>query len=33
MGLLAPRWGFIGGIDFDAYKKEALAKMQEFRSS
>lgn len=33
MGLLAPRWGFIGGIDFDAYKKEALAKMQELRSS
>lgn len=33
MGLLAPRWGFIGGIDFDAYKNEALAKMQELQSS
>lgn len=31
MGLLAPRWGFIGGIDFDAYKKEALAKMKELQ--
>lgn len=32
MGLLAPRWGFISSIDFDAYKKEALAKMQELRN-
>lgn len=31
MGLLAPRWGFIGGIDFDVYKKEALAKMMELQ--
>lgn len=28
MGLLAPRWGFISGIDFDAYRKEALAKVR-----
>lgn len=28
MGLLAPRWGFISGIDFDAYRKEALARMK-----
>lgn len=31
MGLLAPRWGFIGGIDFDDYKKEALARMKELQ--
>ncbi|KAK2599766.1 hypothetical protein N8I77_011492 [Diaporthe amygdali] len=31
MGLLAPRWGKIGGIDFDTYKEEALAKMKELQ--
>lgn len=31
MGLLAPRWGFIRGIDFDKYKEEALAKMKELQ--
>lgn len=29
--LLAPRWGFIGGIDLAAYKEEALAKMKALR--
>lgn len=29
MGLLAPRWGFIAGIDLVAYKEEALQKMKE----
>lgn len=28
MGVLAPRWGFIGGLDLVAYKEEALAKMK-----
>ncbi|POS77599.1 hypothetical protein DHEL01_v204016 [Diaporthe helianthi] len=32
MGLLAPRWGFIAGIDLNAYKEEALAKMKELQS-
>lgn len=31
MGLLAPRWGFIGGIDFAVYKEEALAKMKQLQ--
>lgn len=31
IGLLAPRWGFIGGIDFDAYKEEALGKLKELQ--
>lgn len=31
MGLLAPRWGFIAGIDFSAYKEKALAKMRELQ--
>lgn len=31
MGLLAPRWGFIGGIDFDSYKEEALGRMKQLQ--
>lgn len=31
LGLLAPRWVFLEGIDFVAYKKEALAKMKELQ--
>lgn len=31
MGALAPRWGFIAGLDLAAYKEEALAKMQELQ--
>lgn len=27
-GVLAPRWGFIAGIDLEAYNEEALEKMK-----
>lgn len=30
-GLLAPRWGFIAGIDSAAYKEEALMKIKDLQ--